>query len=73
MINLGNVSGKLQNYGLKVNEAKPDFFLRKWSTVVMLFDEGLHKSESKVETVRSRVPQPQSITQLKAFLGMVIY
>ncbi|XP_063775437.1 uncharacterized protein K02A2.6-like [Pseudophryne corroboree] len=69
--NFEKVLTRLQEYGLRVNKDKCAFFQESISYCGHVIDrEGLHKSNDKIEAVL-QAPQPQSVSQLRSYLGLV--
>ena len=71
--NLGKVLSRLDDYGLRVNLQKCEFFKSRVSYCGHEIDaDGLHKSPDKVTAV-AEAPRPENVTQLRSFLGLVNY
>lgn len=61
----------LEQYGLRVNLDKCEFFKDQISYSGHVIDkDGLHKSDEKTN---ERAPTPENVSQLRSFLGLVIY
>ncbi|XP_021379798.1 uncharacterized protein K02A2.6-like [Mizuhopecten yessoensis] len=71
--NLAEVLGRLEKYGLHANIDKCNIFKEKIEFCGHVIDgEGLHKTQDKVDAVVNAVV-PETVTQLRAFLGLVNY
>ncbi|XP_061152316.1 uncharacterized protein K02A2.6-like [Syngnathus typhle] len=71
--NLNAVLTKLEEYGLKANKKKCEFFKESIEYCGHKIDKhGLHKTQDKIEAVVNS-PQPENVTQLRSFLGLVNY
>lgn len=61
----------LEQYGLRANLDKCEFFNDQISYCGHVIDkDGLHKSDEKTN---ERAPKPENVSQLRSFLGLVIY
>ncbi|XP_061128573.1 uncharacterized protein LOC133150206 [Syngnathus typhle] len=71
--NLNAVLTKLEEYGLKANKKKCEFFKESIEYCGHKIDKhGLHKTQDKIEAV-VKSPQPENVSQLRSFLGLVNY
>ncbi|UYV72403.1 K02A2.6-like [Cordylochernes scorpioides] len=71
--NLEAVLNRLNNYGLKANREKCNFFQESLEYCGHVIDKmGLHKTNDKIRAVLD-APKPLNVTQLRAFLGLVTY
>lgn len=71
--NLRFVLQRLQEYGLKANLEKCEFFQEKLMYCGhVISQEGLQKSPEKVDAVL-KAPKPENLQQLRSFLGLVNY
>ena len=71
--NLESVLSRLQQYQLKANLDKCQFFKDEIDYCGHKIDKnGIHKTEEKVKAVRD-TPAPENVTQLRAFIGLVNY
>ncbi|KAK3107500.1 hypothetical protein FSP39_015888 [Pinctada imbricata] len=69
--NLKLVLDRLQEYGLRVNLQKCEFFQEKVSYCGHEIDEkGLHKSPEKIKALKE-AQRPENVSQLRSFLGLV--
>lgn len=70
---LRTVFERFQSAGLRLEKSKCAFFQDSVTYLGHIIDKnGLHKCPEKVEAVNN-APEPNSITELKRFLGMVNY
>lgn len=70
---LESVLQRLQQYGLKVNKQKSEFFRNSVNYCGHRIDKfGLHKTE-KIKEAILKVPIPKNVSELKSFLGLVNY
>ena len=71
--NLEEVLRRLDEAGLRVNLAKC-FFLRESIEYLghVIDRDGIHPTEEKVRAIKDP-PQPQNVTQLRSFLGLINY
>ena len=71
--NLEEVLHRLDEAGLHLNLTKC-FFLRKSIEYLghVIDRDGIHPTEEKVHAIKD-APQPQNVTQLRSFLGLIIY
>lgn len=61
----------LEQYGLRANLDKREFFKDQISYCGHVIDkDGLHKSDEKTN---ERAPKPETVSQLRSFLGLVNY
>ena len=73
LCNLRAVLNRLKQYGLRLNRQKCEFFKDKIDFLGHIIDEhGLHKSPDKIEAVL-KCAIPESVSQLRSFLGLVNY
>ena len=73
LANLEEVLERLQRYGLKANLSKCHVFQDKVVFCGHEIDkQGLHKTQEKIDAVL-QTPYPKTVTQLRAFLGLVNY
>ena len=71
--NLDLVLSRLEEYGLRLNLDKCQFFKDNVTFCGHIIDkDGLHKTPDKIEAI-TNAPTPQTVTQLKSFLGLVNY
>ena len=71
--NLATVFARLEQFGLKVNTKKCEFFKPSIEFCGhKISNQGLHKSPSKVEAVLN-APPPKSVKELQSFIGMLTY
>jgi len=71
--NLDLVLTKLEQAGLKLNKAKCTFMAPKVEYLGYIIDkDGLHPTQAKVEAIQN-ARAPTSVTELRAFLGMLNY
>ncbi len=71
--NLQTVMQRLEQNGLRVNKDKCDFFKERIEYCGHVIDkDGLHKSPDKVQAI-SEAPQPQNVTQVRSYLGLINY
>ncbi|KAF0712303.1 Uncharacterized protein FWK35_00035850, partial [Aphis craccivora] len=70
---LENVLNKLQNSGLKVKVEKCKFLKNSIEYLGHILDgNGIHSTEKHIEAIKN-VVVPNSLSELKSFLGMVTY
>ena len=73
LANLEKVMARLLSAGLTVRKSKCVFAASSIEYLGHVIDaEGLHPSEEKVRAIRD-APEPQSVSQLKSFLGILNY
>jgi len=73
LTNLDKVLDTLATSGLKLNKAKCAFMLPRVEYLGHLIDEsGLHPTQEKVRGIQG-TPQPQNVTELRSFLGIINY
>ncbi|XP_061190068.1 uncharacterized protein K02A2.6-like [Saccostrea echinata] len=71
--NLRHVLQRLEEYNLRANKSKCQFFQDQIEYCGHLIDkQGLHKTKDKIKAVLD-TPEPTNTTQLRAFLGLVNY
>ncbi|UYV73340.1 K02A2.6-like [Cordylochernes scorpioides] len=71
--NLEAVLNRLNEYGLKANREKCNFFQESLKYCGHVIDKmGLHKTNDKIRAVLD-APEPLNVTQLRAFLGLITY
>ncbi|XP_033725336.1 uncharacterized protein K02A2.6-like [Pecten maximus] len=71
--NVSCVLERLQQYGLRANLEKCEFFKNRISFCGHEIDsDGLHKTQEKTEVVL-KAPEPTNTTELRSFLGIVNY
>ena len=71
--NLVVVLTRLENHGLRLKLSKCVFMATSVEYLGFHIDSsGLHASSKKVETIQA-APQPQNVSQLRSFLGLVNY
>ncbi|UYV63777.1 K02A2.6-like [Cordylochernes scorpioides] len=71
--NLEAVLNRLNEYGLKANREKCNFFQESLEYCGHVIDKmGLHKTNDKIRAVLD-APEPINVTQLRAFLGLITY
>uniref|UniRef100_A0A8C5D775 ribonuclease H n=1 Tax=Gouania willdenowi TaxID=441366 RepID=A0A8C5D775_GOUWI len=73
LANLDAVLTKLEDYGLKANKKKCEFFKECIEYCGHKIDKnGLHKTQDKIEAIVNS-PQPENVSQLRSFLGLINY
>ncbi|XP_062405896.1 uncharacterized protein K02A2.6-like [Sardina pilchardus] len=73
LANLEKVLKRLEDFGLRANKAKCEFFQDTIEYCGHKIDkDGLHKCKDKIDAVL-QAPPPQNVTQLRSFLGLVNY
>lgn len=71
--NLSLVLQRLEQYGLRANLDKCQFFKNQINYCGHVIDKaGLHKSNEKTNAVEN-APTPENVSQLRSFLGLVNY
>ncbi|XP_045449691.1 uncharacterized protein K02A2.6-like [Melitaea cinxia] len=71
--NLHKVFERLKSSGLKVKKEKCSFFVESLDYLGhVISKEGVHTSKDKVEAI-VRTPIPRNVSELRAFIGMVMY
>uniref|UniRef100_A0A674DXY4 ribonuclease H n=1 Tax=Salmo trutta TaxID=8032 RepID=A0A674DXY4_SALTR len=71
--NLTSTLQRLGEYGLRVRKDKCEFFRPSVEYLGHVIDSsGLHKAPSKVKAI-VEAPSPQNVSQLRSFLGLLIY
>lgn len=71
--NLSKVLTRLNEYGLRANREKCEFFKNEISYCGHVIDKhGLQKSQEKIEAVL-KAPKPENVSQLRSYLGLVNY
>ncbi|GFV94021.1 uncharacterized protein K02A2.6 [Trichonephila clavipes] len=64
---------RLEEYGLRVNKRKNEFFKKSVNYCGHTIDKfGLHKTQEKIDAI-TKVPVPKTVSDLKSFLGLVNY
>nr|XP_039270990.1 uncharacterized protein K02A2.6-like [Styela clava] len=64
---------RLQQYNLKVNKSKTEFFKNSVEFCGYKVDcNGLHKTDAKIKAIRD-APRPENVSQVRSFIGMVNY
>ncbi|GFX38844.1 transposon Tf2-11 polyprotein [Trichonephila clavipes] len=64
---------RLEEYGLRVNKRKSEFFKKSVNYCGHTIDKfGLHKTQEKIDAIM-KVPVPKTVSDLKSFLGLVNY
>ncbi|XP_061707408.1 uncharacterized protein K02A2.6-like [Cydia pomonella] len=70
---LHKVLDRLQKFGLKIKKEKCKFFATSVTYLGYVVDkEGIHTNPDKIKAIE-QVPTPTCVTELRAFLGMVMY
>lgn len=73
IINTEETLGKLRKCGLKFKKSKCQLLGKRINYLGLEIDEfGVHTSENKIEAI-NKVPTPQKLKELQAFLGMINY
>ncbi|KAJ8366188.1 hypothetical protein SKAU_G00150190 [Synaphobranchus kaupii] len=73
LANLQAVLSRLEEYGLRANKDKCEFFKDSIEYCGHIIDRhGLHKAQDKIDAVL-KAPQPENVSQLRSFLGLVNY
>ncbi|XP_028656990.1 uncharacterized protein K02A2.6-like [Erpetoichthys calabaricus] len=73
LTNLEAVLTRLLEFGLKANKSKCQFFRDSLEYCGHIIDKnGLHQSPDKIDAVL-KAPQPENVTQLRSFLGLINY
>ncbi|XP_062389582.1 uncharacterized protein K02A2.6-like [Sardina pilchardus] len=71
LANLEKVLKRLEDFGLRANKAKCEFFQDTIEYCGHKIDkDGLHKCKDKIDAVL-QAPPPQNVTQLRSFLGLL--
>lgn len=70
--NLDATLQRREEYGLKVHKEKCEFFKPVGYLGHVIDKDGLHKAPSKVKAI-VEAPNPQYISQLRSFLGLLTY
>ena len=71
--NLDEVLSRLEEYGLRLNLDKCEFFKESVTFCGNIIDRnGLHKTPDKIEAITNEA-KPVNVTQLKSFVGLVNY
>ena len=71
--NLDAVLGRLEQFGLRVQKDKCEFFKKSLEYLGHIIDEkGLHKSPDKLKAI-AEAPAPTNVSQLRSFLGLINY
>ncbi|XP_062387122.1 uncharacterized protein K02A2.6-like [Sardina pilchardus] len=71
--NLDAVLGRLEEFGLRVQKDKCEFFKDSLEYLGHVIDaHGLHKSPEKVRAI-VEAPAPTNVSQLRSFLGLINY
>ncbi|XP_061708233.1 uncharacterized protein K02A2.6-like [Cydia pomonella] len=70
---LHEVFRRLKTYGLKVRKDKCTFFSESVTYLGFVISKhGVHTCPEKIEAIK-KVPEPNSITELRSFIGLVMY
>lgn len=71
--NLDAVLGRLEEFGLRVQKEKCEFFKDSLEYLGHVIDaQGLHKAPEKVRAI-VEAPAPTDVSQLRSFLGLINY
>ncbi|KAL2081888.1 hypothetical protein ACEWY4_021706 [Coilia grayii] len=71
--NLDAVLGRLEEFGLRLQKEKCEFFKDSLEYLGHVIDaQGLHKSPEKVRAI-VEAPAPTDVSQLRSFLGLINY
>ena len=71
--NLDKVLQRVEEYGLRVNQGKCEFFKKSLKFLGHVIDStGLHTSPDKVKAIID-APCPTNVAQLRSFLGLINY
>lgn len=64
---------RLSSYNLRINWNKSEFFKNKIHYCGYVIDKnGIHKEAKKLEAI-DKMPRPNNVTELRAFLGLINY
>ncbi|XP_049870353.1 uncharacterized protein K02A2.6-like [Pectinophora gossypiella] len=70
---LHEVFNRLAQYGLKIRKDKCSFFTDSVTYLGFVIDrDGVHTTPEKIEAIL-KVPVPQNVSELRSFLGLVMY
>ena len=69
---LEEVLKRLKEHGLRANREKCEFFQKITYCGHVVDEDGLHKTQEKVEAVIN-APRPENVQQVRSFLGLVNY
>lgn len=70
---LHEVFRRLKNYGLRIRKDKCVFFAESVTYLgFMISKEGVHTCPEKIEAIK-QAPEPKSVSELRSFLGLVMY
>lgn len=73
LANLDAVLTRLEEYGLRANKNKCQFFKDSIEYCGHKIDRhGLHKTEDKIEAILN-APQPENVSQCRSYLGLINY
>ena len=73
LTNLQRVLSRLEEYGLRANKDKCEFFKDSIEYCGHIIDRhGLHKSQDKIDAVL-RAPKAENVSQMRSFLGLINY
>nr|XP_039253417.1 zinc finger BED domain-containing protein 5-like [Styela clava] len=71
--NIEKLLMRLQQYNLRVNKSKTEFFKNSVEFCGYKVDcNGLHKTDAKIKAIRD-APRPENVSQVRSFIGMVNY
>ena len=71
--NLDAVLGRLEEFGLRVQREKCEFFKESLEYLGHVIDaRGLHTSPEKVRAI-SEAPAPTNVSELRSFIGLITY
>ena len=73
MQNLLAVLQRIKEYGLRLRKDKCSFLQTSVEYLGHIIShEGIHPSPKKIEAIK-KIPEPKNVTELRSFLGMVVY